>query len=84
MSDESIFPTEYDADVRAQAQACGVQLKQKTSGMSLRDYFAAKAMQGELAGQYEGCQWYDLEKLAAYTYKVADAMLKARGEPNGI
>jgi len=45
-------------------------------GMTLRDYFAAKAMQGVLASLQEGddfnaraCEW---------CYKIADAMLKAR------
>ena len=44
------------------------------SGMTLRDYFAAKAMQ-TLAQKYshEG----DVSRNA---YKIADAMLKARGE----
>ncbi len=49
------------------------------SGMTLRDYFAAKAMQGLLAAgrdaQY-GCD--DMERLAASSYSIADAMLKAR------
>jgi alcohol dehydrogenase YqhD (iron-dependent ADH family) len=47
--------------------------------MSLRDYFATKAMQGLLAAgrdaQY-GCD--DMERLAASSYSIADAMLKAR------
>jgi hypothetical protein len=48
-------------------------------GMTLRDYFAAKAMQGELASQHpDGGSWHDVNKMAAYAYSVADAMLKAR------
>ena len=48
-------------------------------GMTLRDYFAAKAMQGELACQsVHGGLWTDAEKLATYAYLMADAMLKAR------
>ena len=50
-------------------------LAQKTEGgMTLRDYFAAKAMQG-LTQKYshEG----DISRNA---YKIADAMLKARKE----
>ncbi len=45
-------------------------------GMTLRDYFAAKAMQGLLhdAGHGDG-QW-EFEAKAAY--KIADAMLEAR------
>ena len=49
------------------------------SGMRLRDYFAAKAMQGMLAYSYlhplsmeAGC--------ARDAYQMADAMLKARQE----
>jgi hypothetical protein len=43
--------------------------------MSLRDYFAAKAMQTLLS--IEGGL---LEKDAEVAYKMADAMLKARGQ----
>jgi len=46
------------------------------TGMSLRDYFAAKAMQAELTG-YQG-EWYD--RVAKEAYKMADAMMKARGQ----
>ena len=44
-------------------------------GMSLRDYFAAKAMQGFLATVKVGCP-DDL--IAVDAYNLADAMLKAR------
>ena len=49
-------------------------------GMTLRDYFAAKAMQGILAGpcSREGViskEWLDVPKFA---YDIADEMLKAR------
>lgn len=51
------------------------------SGMSLRDYFAAKAMQGELSAQSEESGFYDdFHILAKRCYDIADAMLKARGE----
>ena len=46
-------------------------------GMTLRDYFAAKAMQGNLASMVEG-QEFDPSMGAEWAYKVADAMLKAR------
>ena len=42
-------------------------------GMSLRDYFAAKAMNAFLSRDGS-----TLEKDAEYAYKMADAMLKAR------
>jgi hypothetical protein len=43
-------------------------------GMTLRDYFAAKAMQGLLSSDVNA----KLENFAKQSYKVADAMLKAR------
>jgi len=46
-----------------------------TKGMSLRDYFAAKAMQGMLS---EPSLRATPEEFATESYKVADAMLKAR------
>jgi hypothetical protein len=47
-------------------------------GMSLRDYFAAKAMMGMSANP--GCNDYNLSKIAELSYKQADAMLEARGK----
>lgn len=45
------------------------------AGMSLRDYFAAKAMQGLMASPSDPAS----EEIAAeWSYKVADAMLEAR------
>lgn len=52
------------------------------SGMTLRDYFAAKAMQALIAsrqGDYEG-GFYDETVVAESAYLMADAMLKAREE----
>lgn len=45
-------------------------------GMTLRDYFAAKAMQGMLAENGGGAVGND--KLAEFAYHLADAMIKAR------
>ena len=48
-----------------------------TFGMTLRDYFAAKAMQGII----EYSPWVDhidMDKIAQLAYKQADAMMKAR------
>jgi len=45
-------------------------------GMTLRDYFAAKAMQG-LCASPAGMEWAN-SRLAAEAYDLADAMLKAR------
>jgi hypothetical protein len=47
------------------------------TGMTLRDYFAAKAMQGCLANSLLGGNT-SVDAVAADAYKVADAMLKAR------
>ena len=50
-----------------------------TDGMSLRDYFTAKAMQGILSGYTHG-SIPPTESLTPASYKIADAMLKAREE----
>jgi hypothetical protein len=58
------------------------------SGMTLRDYFAAKAMQAHLSAQWEclyktpigedlANRWTD-EDVALCAYDIADAMLKMR------
>jgi hypothetical protein len=44
-------------------------------GMTLRDYFAAKSMQGLLV---DGVGSLSDEELADWAYKLADAMMKAR------
>jgi hypothetical protein len=52
-------------------------------GMTLRDYFAAKAMQADMSTYsedliYETPEWF--EARAEKWYAVADAMLTARGQ----
>lgn len=47
---------------------------------SLRDYFAAKAMQGILSGHDADMYPVDMNYWAGISYSIADAMLKARGE----
>ncbi|WP_199636953.1 hypothetical protein JEM67_21015 [Serratia sp. PAMC26656] len=47
-------------------------------GMELRDYFAAKVMQGTQSNP-EWNHW-STQQHVAYAYEVADAMLKARGD----
>jgi hypothetical protein len=49
-------------------------------GMTLRDYFAAKAMQGILAATLTPNTVWSQDEAAETAYNVADAMLKARGE----
>lgn len=50
----------------------GIRPPEPNNGMTLRDYFAAKAMQGIL---YEGLEPAETAK---HAYAMADAMLKAR------
>jgi hypothetical protein len=47
----------------------------QTTGMTLRDYFAAKALQGLLSDSYD---FSDRNRIAVKAYDFADAMLKAR------
>jgi hypothetical protein len=47
-------------------------------GMTLRDYFAAKAMQAEMT---DGIHESDFAWTAARAYKMADAMLAERNKP---
>jgi hypothetical protein len=44
-------------------------------GMDLRDYFAAKAMQGLLISRDDS---YTKETVTRWAYEMADAMMKAR------
>lgn len=69
------FPLEYfDAQLNQ---------KRVLTGMTLRDYFAAKAMQGLIAREstgafnFEACP-NDPWRVALWAYDVADQMLKAR------
>ena len=65
-------PDERDrAYLKARAEAVG--------GASLRDYFAAKAMQGLLAAQVHGFNDQPAKgPFASMAYEMADAMLAAR------
>lgn len=51
-------------------------------GMSMRDYFATKAMQGAIANNSfaDVGSDHEIEWVVRLSYKYADAMLKARGE----
>lgn len=66
MNNQPAFPYVCDADF------------DYGTGMTLRDYFAAKAMQGFAAMDDDG--FSSIEKMAEVSYKWADAMLKARGK----
>ena len=50
-------------------------------GMTLRDYFAANAMQGAIASSSAKLDFdFGPDIGAAWAYQVADAMIAARGE----
>lgn len=65
----------------------GLHADEGFNGMTLRDYFAAKAMQGLIA-QSQGCAYTTVAAVAeenarlasAYAYELADAMLLARSQ----
>lgn len=53
----------------------------KSDGMDLRDYFAAKAMQGLIAGCYAGNNvGFTVEGNVFAAYEYADAMMEARND----
>lgn len=73
------FPLQFDPYVdhpahgRIHREAVGESIQE---GMTLRDYFAAKAITGYLPGDcYED---YEINNKAKRAYAVADAMLRAR------
>lgn len=65
-------------------------VREQWSGMTLRDYFAAKAMQSMLLDtkQFAGCGLGEAplaavpDIIAGWSYLMADAMLRARGASN--
>ena len=59
------FPCDYEGSTRS--DACG---------LSIRDYFAAKAMQGMIASY--GYLRSEVDVMAESAYDCADAMLKER------
>jgi hypothetical protein len=66
------FPGEhYEIDERSGTRVCV-----NHPGMSLRDYFAAKAMQGIITNGLNATY----EAIAKRSYVVADAMIKARNK----
>jgi hypothetical protein len=51
------------------------QLRDEYNGMTLRDYFAAKALQGIMV---DPMMTMSADKIADWAYEMADAMLEAR------
>ena len=62
---EQAFPTRDD----------NYDSKYSGPGMTLRDYFAAKAMHGIISSE---CNYGAFSDLASDAYSIADAMLRAR------
>lgn len=69
MNNKSAFPV-FDSRNAGQDYECA------DPGMTLRDYFAAKAMQSLI----ETNPSVDLETIAENSYMMADVMMAARGE----
>ena len=51
-----------------------------SDGVTIRDYFAAKAMQGMAASKEHCTDGWAHSDIAIQAYNLADAMLRARGE----
>ena len=72
----SAFPTQKS--IGANKENTWIEETPGQSGMTLRDYFAAKALQNfrDQIGSQSDQEWFDL--MAKGAYRVADAMMKAR------
>ena len=70
MKNQPAFPTTQYAN--------GISPSGFDSGMTLRDYFAAKAMQGLIHHFDFGTFRDDPMRLALWAYDAADAMMEAR------
>lgn len=66
------FATPYPPDERGMTYG--------VTGMSLRDWFAGKALQGYLAGRCWEDHSTDYENVWSEAYKLADYMLAQRGK----
>ena len=70
----SAFPTQKS--IGANKEGTWIEETPGQSGMTLRDYFAAKAMQGIVTDT--GWMGNTVSTLAGMSYEVADAMMKER------
>jgi len=70
--------------MKDETRAFPVPEEHKTSGMFLRDYFAAKAMQGlsTTSGEYRGNESGKefIDGISKISYMIADAMIEARNK----
>ena len=72
INDAPAYPNVYYSEPIG---SIGPQLTIK-GGMTIRDYFAAAALQGLLAS----CPWEQVDEVPQKAYEISDAMVKARGE----
>lgn len=62
-------------------QSIGPDFEHGYAGMTLRDYFAAKALQGLSANSDNTREcWKEPEEIAKQAYILANAMIEERGE----
>jgi hypothetical protein len=77
----SAFPVVQKANAVSRGDGGGANYEMEQSGgMTLRDYFAAKAMQGLLAQSMGTALGSHPYFAAEYAYAMADAMIKARDQ----
>ena len=72
------FPVTFKYCIGHNVQGEPMYSEDTQPGMTLRDYFAAKAMGGFAADPNYGAE---PERMAEYAYKWADAMLAERKKP---
>lgn len=68
---------DYDLLYRFDDKPYPEEVSVTTDDMTIRDYFAAKAMQGIISSE---CNYGAFSDLASDAYSIADAMLRAREE----
>jgi hypothetical protein len=74
------FPRPASIDTTDGSLLDGDEMIDPQPGMSLRDWFAGQALAGHLAFTFEGLDEQSTpEEAAATAYRMADAMLVARG-----
>ncbi|MCX5511246.1 hypothetical protein [Pseudomonas sp. BJa3] len=73
------FPVSYDHQTFEPSSIA--EAKRLMSGMTLRDYFAAKAMHAAITSNAREFDDMGDSDVAEYSYALADAMLAARVKP---